>query len=381
VSVSDYLRGARVVVIGAGVIGAAVCYRLAQAGATVSTVERAHAGAGASGASFAWVNGFAKTPRAYHRLNMLGIRDHEDLADELGGDWLHVTGSLHWAGAGDASHASVLDTTVRRLIGWGTRVDRLTPEEAMRDLEPDLWIDPAEVPHVYFVHRAGWLDPMAMAHATLRAGVERYGAEVVLGEVTGLGVSRGTVEHVQLADGRTLAADVVVNAAGPDGGRIAALAGASLPVERTPGLLVVTAPAAARLGRVAYAPELHLRPDGGGRVLVQWDPLDGDATGEVGLPKDHPRVAQAMARARTVLPGLEGVEVEAVRLGVRAVPGDGYPLVGFDPLVGNLYHVVTHSGVTLAARLALLVTEELTGGDTAPLEAYRPGRGSAGRHA
>jgi hypothetical protein len=48
--------------------------------------------------------------------------------------------------------------------------------------------------------------------------------------------------------------------------------------------------------------------------------------------------------------------------------------------VGNLYHVVTHSGVTLSARLALLVTEELTGGDTAPLEPYRPSRtGTRGR--
>ncbi len=39
---------------------------------------------------------------------------------------------------------------------------------------------------------------------------------------------------------------------------------------------------------------------------------------------------------------------------------------------------MTHSGITLAARLALLVTEELTGGDSTPLEAYRPARFAAG---
>jgi glycine/D-amino acid oxidase-like deaminating enzyme len=61
-------------------------------------------------------------------------------------------------------------------------------------------------------------------------------------------------------------------------------------------------------------------------------------------------------------------------MGVRPVPKDGYPLVGFDATVVNLYHVVTHSGITLAARLAALVTEELTGGDTAPLDPYRPAR-------
>ncbi len=78
-----------------------------------------------------------------------------------------------------------------------------------------------------------------------------------------------------------------------------------------------------------------------------------------------------MEHARAVAPGLLGVEAEAVRRGIRPMPKDGFPLVGFDPHVANLYHTVTHSGITLAARLALLVTEELTGADAAPLQAYR----------
>jgi glycine/D-amino acid oxidase-like deaminating enzyme len=108
--------------------------------------------------------------------------------------------------------------------------------------------------------------------------------------------------------------------------------------------------------------------------MVQWDPLDSDAVGERTLSADDARVTTAMGHAAAVLPALARGSVAEVRLGVRPVPRDGYPLVGFDPAVGNLYHVVTHSGITLAARLALLVTEELTGGDTAPLDAYRPTR-------
>jgi glycine/D-amino acid oxidase-like deaminating enzyme len=375
---SDYLSDARVVIIGAGVVGAALSYRLAQAGASVTTVERHHPGAGTSGRTFAWLNGMDKPPRAYHRLNILSIRDQEDLADELGGDWLHVTGSLHWAAAGDGARASALDQSVHRLLGWGMRVDRLTPEQAVRELEPDLVIDPALVGAVFFVHRAGWLDPMAMAHGTLRAAIERHGAELVRGEVVELRAAAGMIERLVLADGRELEADVVINAAGPDAGRIAGLAGASLPIERTPGLLVVTAPAPARLRRVAYGPEVHLRPDGGGRVMVQWEPLDSRAVEEAPLALDDPLVGEAMERAKTVMPALARVGVEAVRLGIRAVPRDGFPVVGFDPVVGNLYHVVTHSGITLSARLALLVVEELTGGDTAPLDPYRPDRFAGG---
>jgi glycine/D-amino acid oxidase-like deaminating enzyme len=371
---SDYLRDARIVVVGAGVIGSVLAYRLAQAGATVTVVERAHPGAGTSGRSFAWINGFDKPPREYHRLNVLSIRDHEDLADELGGDWVHVTGSLHWADARDAAHLARLESAVRRLVGWGMRVDRLTPDEAVRELEPDLRIDPATVPAVHLVHRSGWVDAMALAAGALRAAGDRYGATVVRGEVVALPVTHGMVEAMVLVDGTRLEADVVVNAAGPDAARLATLAGATLPLERTPGLLLVTGPVPARLGRVAYAPELHLRPDGGGRVLIQWDPLDDAAADGTAPAIDDPRIGVALDRAREVMPALELAGVEALRLGVRPVPVDGYPLVGFDAEVGNLYHVVTHSGVTLAARLALLVTEELTGGDTAALEPYRPTR-------
>jgi glycine/D-amino acid oxidase-like deaminating enzyme len=374
---SDYLRDARVVIVGAGAVGAALSYRLAQAGASVTVVERSFPGAGTTGRTFAWLNGMDKPPRDYHRLSIMSIRDHEDLADELDGGWVHVTGSLHWAAARDGGRVAALEQSVRRLIGWGMRVDRLTPEQAVRELEPDVVIDPEIVSSVYLVHRAGWMDAMAMAHGTLRAAVERYGAEVVCGEVVEVRTASGMIEGLVLADGRELEADVVINAAGPDAGRLAGLAGVPLPVERTPGLLLVTAPVPARLRRVVYGPEIHLRPEGGGRVMVQWEPLDSHAVEGSPLGVDDPLVREAMERAAMVLPALAQVEVEAVRLGVRPVPKDGYPIVGFDPAIGNLYNAVTHSGVTLCARLALLVTEELTGGDTAPLEPYRIGRFAA----
>jgi glycine/D-amino acid oxidase-like deaminating enzyme len=87
-----------------------------------------------------------------------------------------------------------------------------------------------------------------------------------------------------------------------------------------------------------------------------------------------PIIERARKEAVAVMPGLAGVPVEAVRIGIRPMPRDGQPIVGFDPQISGLYSVVTHSGITLAARLALLVTEELSGGDTSELEPYRPTR-------
>ncbi len=60
----------KIVVIGAGIIGAAIAYNLSQrANAHVTIVERDQPGGGASAHSFAWTNAFDKKPREYNELN------------------------------------------------------------------------------------------------------------------------------------------------------------------------------------------------------------------------------------------------------------------------------------------------------------------------
>jgi glycine/D-amino acid oxidase-like deaminating enzyme len=57
------------------------------------------------------------------------------------------------------------------------------------------------------------------------------------------------------------------------------------------------------------------------------------------------------------------------------MPADGRSIVGWLPGAGGLYVAVTHSGVTLAAHLAQLITTELADGTTAAeLAPYRPNR-------
>lgn len=371
---STHLREAEIVVIGAGVVGAALSYRLAQAGARVTTVDRSFPGSGTSQASFAWLNGFSKTPRHYHRLNVQGIRDHEDLADELGGDWVHVDGALHWAREDDTVAASRLRDIIHRLREWGVRIDTFTPEAAMRELEPDLWIDPETVSEVYYLPREGWLEAIPMAHGVLRAAQLRYGAHFERGTVVGLRGPSGSVDGVALEDGRELPADVVINAAGPEAARIGELAGVRVAIDRQIGMTISTAPAPVGLKRVVYGSSAHVRPDGGGRLVVARDYLDSHAVEGQPTPPDAEVVRRCMDDARAIVPGLAEIPAERVRIGVRPMPRDGNSIVGFEPSVSGLYTVVTHSGVSLAARLALLVTEELSGGDTAELEPYRPSR-------
>ena len=78
-----------IVVIGAGVYGAAVTAELARRGASVTVVDAGVPGGGTSGATFSWTNANgAKEPKAYHDLNVAGMEAHQSLATSVSGsDW------------------------------------------------------------------------------------------------------------------------------------------------------------------------------------------------------------------------------------------------------------------------------------------------------
>jgi glycine/D-amino acid oxidase-like deaminating enzyme len=76
----------------------------------------------------------------------------------------------------------------------------------------------------------GWFDAHSLL-TLLRKAARQKGASYIHGEVTGIARDGARVSGVTLADGRRIACGVLVNAAGPQAGDVAALAGIALPVE------------------------------------------------------------------------------------------------------------------------------------------------------
>jgi len=125
-----------IVVIGGGVVGVSVAYRLVRAGAEVTLLEAGCLAGGTSAATFAWINSNDKTPLEYHRLNTAGMAEHARLRQEFGAaPWLHVDGNIEWADDSPASAA--LRSKMARLQGWGYGAE-LLPIEALREIEPAL---------------------------------------------------------------------------------------------------------------------------------------------------------------------------------------------------------------------------------------------------
>ena len=91
----------RIVVVGAGILGASIAYHLVKRGASVLIVEAVRPGAEATEKSFGWINAtFSKRPRAYFDLNQLGLAGWRRLEIELGGELkVQWGGSVSWAPA------------------------------------------------------------------------------------------------------------------------------------------------------------------------------------------------------------------------------------------------------------------------------------------
>ena len=96
-------RPLRIVVAGAGIVGASIAYHLARAGAAVTVIDKQAPAAHASRGTFAWINAtWAKQPRSHHALNQASVVRWQSLQQQLR---LPVRwgGSLEWYAEADAS--------------------------------------------------------------------------------------------------------------------------------------------------------------------------------------------------------------------------------------------------------------------------------------
>jgi glycine/D-amino acid oxidase-like deaminating enzyme len=188
------------------------------------------------------------------------------------------------------------------------------------------------------------------------------------------------VVGVTTAGGQRYDADCVVNCTGRWANDVAGEAGLGIPLAPTMGLLAITPPVPVRLRVVVHAPDCQIRPDGGGRLMVQADDTDEMMTPDTAPSAALRPAAEIVRRAARLLPSIDGVGPEAVRIGTRAYPADGFSAVGPMPGVTGYYLAVTHSAVTMAPALGSIVADEIVHDREDPrLATFRPGRFSAQR--
>lgn len=362
----------RVLIVGAGIVGASVALRLADAGAEVIVLEGDVPASGTTAASISWLSSFpqlASAPLEDRALRDRLEQEFHQLEDEVGPGACHWTGTLTWAG-GDAETEERLAGDYRLASESGADVAVLPGTEAQQ-LEPAIRVAPDA--RVYWERGGGWVDAPALV-ARILAAAERRGARVVTGSpVTVIERHGDQVAAAVTRDGERFHGDVIVNAAGSWAAHVAALAGCTLPLDLRPGLLVRSEDLGEGQPRhVLNGPAFYVRPDPGGGIALHWR---GES---LYLAEQHrlngPGAQQVLDDVARWLPALKGTSPKAVKVGIRPVPPGG-PVVGWHPQVKGFYVVVSHGGVGWAPTWGRLVSQEVTTGRSpAELARWRPDR-------
>ena len=353
--------GPRILVIGAGIIGAAIAYHLARRGAAVTVIDRDEPTSGATSASFAWINASFGNPKPYYLLRVQAMQDFyrldSELAGALGVNW---SGCLTW----DLTQAE-LQEYAHVHAAWGYDV-RLVEREEIRALEPGLVDPPARAAYAAC---EGSIEPVAATRALLAAAA-RLGTEIRPDtEVTDFVTRNGRLRGVETG-GDVIEADCFVLAAGVATASLVSRIGVSLPMKSSPGLLMLCKPAGPLLGRVIASPGLHMKQELDGRIVAGMDFGGGPATND---PKAEG--ARLLELVKIRLHGAQDLALERVSHGLRPIPGDGLPAIGFAPGTPNLYLAVMHSGITLAPAVGRFATTEILDGTQVELlDPFRPAR-------
>jgi glycine/D-amino acid oxidase-like deaminating enzyme len=366
-----------VVVVGAGIVGAACAAALAEAGLAVTVLDRGPIVAGTSGAGEGNLLVSDKEPGPELDLALLSYRLWGELDPTLAARIeLEDKGGLVVASTPDELAALGRLAAAQRAGGVVAE-----PVDDLRAYEPHL----AEglVGGVFYPQDRQVQPMLAAAYLLRRAGNVRPHTPV-----TGLLRGRdGRVTGVSTPAG-DLAAGAVVNAAGVWAGEVAALAGVTLPVLPRRGFVLVTVPVGTLVRHKVYAAG-YVADVASDAADLQTSPVvEGTPAGTILIGASRERVGfdravslpvlrRLAAQAVALFPVLAGVPALRAYRGFRPYCPDHLPVIGPDPRAPGLYHACGHegAGIGLAPATGRLIAQQLTG--TQPdldLYPFRPER-------
>lgn len=359
-----------VVVVGAGIVGLAAAWRLAERGLDVVVLDR-----GAPGREASWVGAGMLAPATETQfgeeellaLTLAGNERWEAFARELEGATglpagLRRCGTLHLAL--DRDEAEALRRLHRFQAEAGLPVEWLSPSEA-RELEPGL--TPSCAGGILSPHE-GEVDPRQTCGALLHA-CEGAGAHVLAGDaVVEAILDGGSIRSVVTASGTRIDAEHVVLATGAWGAPW-------LPADARPAVRPVKGqivnlrhPAGERIAEHAvWTPSVYVVPRADGRVCL------GATVEEKGFDTTVTAggVHELLREAYRVLPDIAELDFVEAIAGLRPGSPDNMPLLGRGALTGLIVATGHYRNGILLAPITADIVAALVAGEEPPVPLAR----------
>jgi glycine/D-amino acid oxidase-like deaminating enzyme len=360
-----------VLIVGAGMIGAACAHALSSLGLRVTVIERDVVGSGATAAGMGHLVAMDDSP-AELALSARSLALWKELVDGQPQRHEYSACGTIWVAADD-EELEAARAKAATMTAFGLECGVIGARELYR-LEPQLRPGLAGG---LLVHGDGLVYAPKSARILLARALAR-GANLITGEVVAL--EDGAVV---LANGTRLAAGQVVLAAGT---RCQALA-PELPLRPKKGHLMITDryPDFIRhqLVELGYIKSAHasdgdsvafnVQPRPTGQILIgssrQFDTTD--------LAAEPVMMARMLEQALGYLPALAGLNVLRCWTGLRAATPDGLPLIGPSPLRRKVWLATGHEGLGITTSLATaeLLAGQMAGGRaTLDPQPYLPSR-------
>ncbi|WP_449277504.1 NAD(P)/FAD-dependent oxidoreductase [Leucobacter sp. GX24907] len=369
-----------IVVIGAGVIGASIAYRLSEAGYSVTVLDKDAPGSGASGACDQAIFLQSKQAGLPMRLALESRRMFGFLEDELDSP-LEFSADGGMVAIENEQQLQFMTSFSEQQRRSGFHIE-LLDYRTTHEAQPHL---AEEVLGVTYSPLDAEVNPLLLNAGFLKAA-GRHGARVVRrAEVRSVIESGERVTGVNTDQG-AFHADLVINAAGPHAGLVSELAGVSTPITPRRGTILITEPVPRQINGVLlsaqYVAAKHFRtepgdsiPFGVGLSLGQsasGNLLVGGSREFVGFSRDvSAAVIRTIARhAVGIVPALKNYRVIRTMKGFRPYTGDGLPIIGVSKPGWITAAGHEGDGIALAPITGVLVRDLVTGSNAT--EDYLP---------
>lgn len=325
----------KIIIIGAGIVGASIAYNLSKKNQNVTLVEsHLKAGCGVTEKSFAWINPSNRVPDYFQHLYDGAVVEYQALEKEIPELQVKWTGALSWGNVSNVNKSHIQKISKQQVL----------------ELEPNLKEYPEEAIYAF---KEGAVDPSVLTNLLVEKA-EENGANILFdtkvtqikkegAEIVGILTSKGYIE-----------ADIVVLATGTAISELTKPLGLDVPVNSSPAIIIRMKSPKRLIHTLISNSRFEARQLSDNTLIAAEDYLD--THGENGPEEIGKRAFETL---RDDLKEGEYLELDSIKVGMRPMPKDSYPIIGFHNQIKGIYLAVMHSAITLSPFISRLIAKEI----------------------